>query len=52
MATASGDSEQARSIQAQIAALNATVASQGQGNQLAMFGANLNQQAALSGLNG
>jgi hypothetical protein len=50
MATASGDSEQARSIQAQISALNATVASQGQGNQLAMFGADLNQRAALAGL--
>jgi hypothetical protein len=52
MATQSGDNESARTIQAQIAALNASVASQGQGIGLAEFGANLNQQAALAGLGG
>ncbi len=52
MATAQGDSESARTIQAQIAALNASVTSQGQGIGLAEFLAQLNQNSALAGLRG
>ncbi len=52
LATAQGDAESARTIQAQLGALNASVTSQGQGIQLSEFLAGLNQNAALAGLNG
>ena len=51
-ATASGDAAAARAIQMQLAQLNAQVQREGLGVNLAEFGANLNQNAALSGLRG
>ena len=52
LAVQSGDAESARNIQAQIANLQAAVQREGLGVNLAEFGANLNQNAALYGLNG
>ncbi len=52
MATAQGDAASARAISAEIAAINASVTSQGQGISLAEFLASLNQNTALAGLNG
>lgn len=52
LATASGDNEQARAIQAQLGALQAFLTQQGQGINLAEFGAQLNQNTALAGLRG
>lgn len=51
-ALSSGNTDAAQQIQVQIAALNAALQREGLGANLAMFGANLNQQAALAGLNG
>jgi hypothetical protein len=52
MALAAGDSQSAREIQLQIAALNATLQEQQQAIGLSEFGANLNAQTALAGLRG
>ena len=63
LATQSGDAEATRQIQQQMAALDAALRAEGlaqnqsqfdtsTGVNLAEFGANLNQQAALAGLNG
>lgn len=49
MVMAAGDSDAARQIQLQIAALNAQLQEQGQAINLAEFGAQLNQNAALFG---
>lgn len=50
LAVQSGDAESARSIQAQIANLQAAVQREGLGVNLAEFGAQLNQNAAFAGL--
>lgn len=52
MVMAAGDSQAARSIQLQIAALNAQLTEQNQGINLAEFGAQLNSNAAIAGLRG
>lgn len=52
LALASGDAESARSVQMQIAAVQAELQRQGMGINLAEFSANLNQNAALAGLRG
>jgi hypothetical protein len=52
LAVQSGDAESARAIQLQIANLQAAVQREGLGINLAEFGASLNQNAALAGLNG
>lgn len=52
MALASGDTESAQLLQAQIAALSAAVQREGLGVNLAEFMANLNQRTTLAGLTG
>lgn len=52
LAMASGDTESAQLLQAQIAALSASVQREGLGVNLAEFMAQLNQRTALAGLNG
>ena len=51
LATQSGDAESAREIQVQLAQLQAAVQREGLGVNLAEFGATLNQNAVLAGLN-
>jgi len=51
-ALASSDADSARQIQVQIAALDAALKREGLGVNLAEFGAQLNQNTALAGLNG
>jgi dihydrodipicolinate synthase/N-acetylneuraminate lyase len=51
-ALAAGDADSARQIQVQMAALDAALKREGLGVNLAEFGAQLNQNAALAGLNG
>lgn len=51
-AMAQGDAESAQQLQAEMAALDAQIKREGLGINLAEFGAQLNQNAALSGLNG
>lgn len=52
MALAAGDSQMAREIQMQIAQLDAMLREEGMGIDLAKFTADLNQKAALAGLQG
>ena len=52
LATASGDSEMARQVQRELAALQAALQREGLAVNLAEFGAQLNQNAVLYGLNG
>lgn len=52
LATQAGDTEAARQIQVTLANLQAALAREGLGVNLAEFGAQLNQNAALAGLNG
>lgn len=51
-ALASGNADAAQQIQVQMAALDAALKREGLGTNLAEFGAQLNQNAALAGLNG
>ena len=51
LAVASGDADSARAVQVELANLEAALRREGLGANLAMFGANLDQQAVLAGLN-